>query len=363
MTMFGFETRAILRISILLMFSATLQMACSPPARILRESSSPLKPAWIAQPPQSGELLYFVGIKTGTDTLEEGREAAIKDAMAKIANFLGSKVQSAFEEHSTEIEQKLKQQITSRSTASVFGAQIVDWYHEKTVRIDKKFRMEKYDVYALVSFKKAEVEKESQRQHKEKVAKVTTAYELYIKGLELEKQKAYQDAHRLNKQALSILKELDDFVVVDIGNITNSEELSNLLKTKLHDVLSKMRRVTLSIKVDGQGKALQAFQSSLASALNEKGYTVTTEEPAIEIVGDISVKESGYVMNNFVYYSEGSVSAKRFSDGQIVTVVPLKVKGFHRTREQAANNSLSEAGIEAGKTLVNSLIEKENSLE
>lgn len=359
--MSGRKVNAVLRINAILILCTILQAACSQPAQILRESSAPTRPEWIVQPLQSSELMYFVGIKTGTNTLEEGREAAITDAMSKIANFLGSKVQSIFEEHSTEIEQKLKQQITSKSSATVFGSQIVDWYHEKMVRIDKKFRMEKYDVYVLVSFKKSEVDKEIQRQQKEKVAKVTTAHDLYLQGLKSERQKTYQVAHRLYLQALDILKGIDDFVVIDTGEIKNNEELANLLKTRSQEVVSKMHRVTLSLRVHDSEKGLQVFQATLASALSEKGFTVTREEPAIEISGDLFVAESSFAMNNFAYYAEGDVSAKRISDGQVIAVVPVKVKGFHKTREQAALNALAEAGSAAGEILSKSLLEKEES--
>ena len=185
-TMSGNRITSVLKAGAVLLMFAVLLVACSTPAIIKRESSASVRPGWIIQPPQSNELLYFTGIKSGTDTLEEGREAAVKDAMAKIAGFLGSKVQSLFEDYSTEIEQNLKQQISSKSSASIFGASVVDWYYEKVVRIDKKFRMEKYDVYVLVSFKKTEVEKELQRQQDEKITRVTTAYDLYSKGLETE---------------------------------------------------------------------------------------------------------------------------------------------------------------------------------
>lgn len=359
--MLNCRIKIILQMSFFLFVCTVLQTACAPPAQILRESSATTKPGWIIQPPQSNELLYFTGIKSGTDTLEEGREAAVKDAMAKIAGFLGSKVQSLFEDYSTEIEQNLKQQISSKSSASIFGASVVDWYYEKVVRIDKKFRMEKYDVYVLVSFKKSEVEKELQRQQDEKITRVTTAYDLYSKGLEAEKHKAYQDSHRSYSQALNILNGIDDIVAVTLPNIKNNEELIHIVKARLQEVISKMHRVTLSLKVSGPEKSPQVFQSSLTSALNEKGYTVTQEDPAIEISGEVSVVESSVVMNNYAYYAEGSISARRTSDGQVITVVPVKAKGFHRLKEQAALNSLSEAGIESGKILANSLLEKEDT--
>lgn len=357
---FSFRTHYFLTIIGLLVLSAVLQTGCSTPAQIIKESSTPVRPGWLIQPPQKENLYYFVGIKTGTESLEDGRNGAINDAMGKISNLMGSKIKSVFEEKSNEIEQKLQQQITSKSSATISGASIIDWYHEKMTRIDKNFRMEKYDVYVLMSFPKSEVEKETSRQKKEKEDRVKTAYDLYLKGLKLEKQNTLTDAQKIYKQAVEILSELDDLVNLDKGEVKNSEELNNLLKTRFQAVISKRRRMILSIKFEGPEKSRQIFQSSLASALSENGFTVTQEEPAIEIIGELSVMESSFVMNNFVFYAEGNISARQTFDGQIVAVIPLKVKGFHQTREQAALNALAEAGIEAGKNLAKTLLEKEN---
>lgn len=292
--------------------------------------------------------------------MESGREAALKDAFSKVAGFLGSNVQSVFTEHSTELEQRISQQISSKSNASIRGAEAVDWYYEKVTRVDEKFRMEKYDVYVLMSFQKGEVDQELQRQQKEKSEKIATAYTLYNRGKDAEKRKTYIDAGRFFREALMILEALDEIVVMENSEIKNSAELTQLVKTQLHVVISSARQLAVSIHVKGLEEKGQAFQSSLVSSLSEQGFTVTRNNPAIDIRGEVSVSESSVVMNNRVFYAEGNVSAKRVSDGQVIAVVPVKAKGFHRNPDPAALNALTEGGLEAGKELANMLLEKEN---
>lgn len=342
-----------------LLLFVLLQFSCSTPAQIIREGSSTVKPGWITHPPQQEDSLYFVGISTGAETLEQGQEAATKNAVAKIAGFLSTRVQSTFEEQTTEIEQNLKQQITAKSTASVLGAHLVDSYHEKLVRIDKKFRLEKYDVYVLINFPKGQIEKELARQQDEKTQKVKTAYAFYLKGKDKEKERSYADAKGFYKQALDTQNDLEDVVVLDQGGIKNSNELSLLVKAGLQNTVSQMRRLALSVNVDGLEKADQAFRSNFAASLERHGFNMAQEDPTIEILGEVSVSKSGFVMNNFVYYAEGSLSAVRKSDRKVIATIPFKTKGFHQSKEQAALNAISEAGTEAGENVAKILLEKE----
>jgi hypothetical protein len=221
--------------------------------------------------------------------------------------------------------------------------------------------MEKYDVYVLISFSKAEAVKEIDRQQKEKREKVRVAHDFYLKGGDYEKDNRYYDARNFYLEAFNILTGIEDVIEVGGKDVKNSRDLLLMLKTHLQNVNSRLSQVMLSIKVKGPPKAYQAFTSSFISALNGGGFTVTDERPAINISGEVSVTESSYVMNNFVYYAEGSVTAIRTLDQQKVAVLPFRVKGFHRSREQAAMNALAEAGIEAGNGLSKAILEKEKA--
>lgn len=355
----GGRIHAILSPCLIAVVAAAVIFACTPSSRIVREASSPVQPEWINQLPHGGETLYFVGIKTAAETLEEGRDAALKDAMSKISNYLGSKVESVFEGHITEIEQRLRQQIQSKSAATVHGAKVVDSYYEKMTRVEKNFRMEKYDTYVLVSFSREAALTESNRQEKEKQRKVSTAYGYYIKGLNSEKSNRHYEARRFYKEALTIIEGIEDIIEINDDKIKNSEELRFGLKSHLQDVTSHLKRVSIFIKVNSSTIGAQTFHSSFASELAEQGFTVSDELPAIEITGEVSVTEGGYVINNHVLYAEGSVSAQRTSDRQVIAVYPFKVKGFHRTKEQAARAAIAEAGMEAGEGIAKMILAKE----
>lgn len=351
--------RAGLRIFFPLLFVGLVSFGCSAPVQIIREASAPARPKWVEVAPQQPDILYFVGIRSSAETLEEGVDSAIKNATAQIAGFLQSKVKSDFEEHSTEVEQSLRQQISSKSQASVSGAKIVDLYHEKFKRVDNKYNIARYDVYVLISYPRVEVDKEIARQEKERIEAAQNAYDLYVRGQDEEKSRQLERAKKSYLQALEALKTVDEVVHFEGRDARNSSDLQNLLNAKLNDVVGQMRKVLLTVRVMGPKDANRMFQSSLAAALAQHGFTVTEKAPALELIGDVSVKESSFVMNNYVYYAAGSVSARRMNDRQVVAVAPFKVKGFHRTQEQSALDALQEAGKEAGQTLARMILEKE----
>lgn len=348
---------------ILLFFITVVQTGClttAPPVQITRESSAAARPEWIDKPPQQDGIVFFTGISTSTQTFEEGMNGALNDAMSKIGNYLGSRVESSIDLRLNEVEQELRQQIKSKSRATVRGAALVDSYHEKMIRTEGAFKMERYDVYVLVSFSKEEAEREINRQREEKQSKAKTAYNHYVNGLNSEKRDKYYDARRFYKEALDVINEIDDVVEIKSPDIKNSKELSLALQNRLQKAASMLSRISITIKAKGANGSEQTFTSNLSSALSKYGFTVTKESPNIKIIGDVSLSEGGYAMNNHVSYAEGSISAQRVSDRQIIATYPFKVKGFHKIKQQSAVNALMEAGLEAGEGISKMIKEKEN---
>ena len=341
------------------LFAVLILNCCSTPAEIKREASLSEKPGWIKNPPHSEDTLYFIGISTSSETLELGRKEALKAAISEISNYMGSRVESVFQSYITEIERDLSIQMKSESAALVKGAKVVDSYYEKMVRIDKNFRMERYDVYLLVSFSLKEVEKELIRQNKEKLDKVNTAFKYYMTGLSHEKRREYHSSRRSFNQAMGLIAEIKDVVEVNDKEIKNSEDLKLRLETHLQYVITQLLKISLSINIRGPEQGKKAFLSSFGSSLGERGFTITNKKPAFEIKGDVSVSKSSYIMHNYVYYAEGSVSAERTSDHQVVATYPFQVKGFHRLKAQAALNALVDAGAEAGSAISEKIIERE----
>jgi hypothetical protein len=350
------------RCSILLL-AIILQISCATPTQIIRESSSPVKPKWIDSLPQDREFHYFLGIKSSAETLEDGMRAAIRNAMSSISEFMGIKIESVFEEYMSEIEQKSIFQSKGKSSATVSGAQVVDSYYDKMIRIDKNFKIEKYDVYVLVKFSTAEFLNETERQKKIRQEKTNTAYDFYVNGLTKENQKKYYDARRYYKQALVIVDSFeDDLIIIGKNDIKNTDELRLNLKAHLKNVNIFLSKVKLLIKVEGSSQLKQTFISNFVASLNELGYTITDSRPAFNIIGNVFVSESSYIMNNYFFYAEGSVSAKRTSDKQIIAEYYFKVKGAHHSKKQAALKALEEAGLEAGHELSKIISEKEKMM-
>jgi len=337
-----------------------LHLSCATPTQIIRERSSSVKPEWIESQPKDNEALYFIGIKTAAETLEDGMKAAIRNAMSNISDYMGIKIESVFEDYISEVEQKLMHQIKSKSSATVRGAQVVDSYYEKMMRIDKNFKIEKYDVYVLVKFSKAEIANETERQQKTNQEKIKTAYDYYLNGMAKENRKKYYDARRYYKQALTVVDSLEDvFIIRGIHDIKNSDELRLSLRAHLKNVKSYLSRVKLSINIGGSTQSKQTFISNFVNSLNEHGYTITNSRPAIKITGNVFVSESSYILNNYFFYAEGSVSAKRTLDKQIIAEYFFKVKGSHRSKRQAALKALEEAGRKAGHELSKMILDKE----
>jgi hypothetical protein len=322
--------------------------ACATGPQIIKETSAKARPGWIEHPPQESGVVYFVGISTATKTLEDGRGVALNNALTKVAGFLGSKIKTVFEGHFTEIEQTLSQRIRSKSAAKVHGAHVVETYHEKTITKTKDEVKESFDVYVLVSFSKEEALKEMARQKKEKEETVKRAYEYFNKGQELEGEAKFYAAGKEYRQAKKILDPIDELITVEAGN---NEELMLKLKTRIKDMDQRLKRLKLSFKVNGTPDEEKMFRSNFSSAIDRNGFNVNDDQPAFEITGEVSVFESSYVMNSYAYYAEGSLTATRTADNQIIAVYPFKVKGFHRSKDKAAMVALKEAGLETGDKL------------
>lgn len=338
---------------------ALLVVSCVPNIQIVRTASQDAKPTWINRPPQHESLLYFVGIGSNADTLEQGQELAIKDALAKIASFMRTNVQSLFEENTTEIEQRLKQQIKATSTARVQNAHLEDSYHEKVMRAEGRLVIERYDVYALVSYQRSQVAGELQRQEKERDEKVITAHALYVKARQSERGKSYRQAKEYYKQAQTLLASLEEMVELNRDGIRNSKELANLVETGLREALTRMRSLSLSVKIAGPDAGDREFYSNFSSAMEKRGFNLTPQDSAIEIRGNISTSQGGVVMNNHVFYAKGSLTAVRRGDRYTIVTIPVNSKGFHRDMQHAALSALAEAGTEAGDELAKILLQRE----
>lgn len=324
-----------------------LQAACSS-IQITHEASALAKPSWANALPQKTGMLYFVGIASNAETLEQGREAAMKDALAKVSSLMAIKVQSHSDDLLTDTEQHIRRQIISRSSATVRGAYETDAYHEKTVRVEKNIRMEKFDVYVLVGIPAIKVEAEIEQQRRDNMRKVADANDLYRQGQRQMERRYYAEAKQLFARALKTLDGIEDIVALPDG-VKDNRQLVMLLKAEMQKATARLKSVSLAVHASG------AFYPDLAAKLNAEGYTITSVSPAFEVSGEVSLKEGGSVWGGWVCYAEGHLTAIRSSDGHVIATISVSGKGLHQNHAQAIADALADASEKAGNELVSNL--------
>ena len=309
------------------------------------------RPDWVLQPPQDSMNLYFVGIASGTKTLQEGHETALKDALGKIANYLGTRVKSSYQQIVNEIEQRLEVQISADSDAQIKEANLLEWSVKENNSL--------FDVYALVKISKARLKEELARQEKENTSKAEVSYGIYLRGLDEIYSKDYKEASSLFKQAVEILEPIQNVTSPSLGDFRNSRELYVRIKEKLRNVSLAQKKLSFELSFPESESLKEAFMSRFASALSREGFVVDEAEPTFKVGGKIVSRESGFVIENFVYYAEGSLTIKIVSNGRVAGVIPITAKALGKTRQISAMNAFNFAGSKAGDDLTNLLISLE----
>jgi tetratricopeptide (TPR) repeat protein len=322
-------------------------VACSS-VQITHETSAPVMPVWINSLPQKTGMLYFVGIASDADSLEQGRDAAMADALAKISNAMVARVELYSEDLLTETEQHIRRQIKTNSGATVRGAYETDSYYEKTVRVEKNIRMEKYDVYVLVGIKLAKLEAEIELQRKDFSHRVKDANELYQQGKMQMQRRSYAEAKQSFERALKLLEDIEGLVIQSGGGKDN-RQLALLLKSEIQNASLPLKRISISVNADN------SFYAGLAAVMSDKGYSIAQDRPAFAISGNVSLNEGGSGWDRWVCHAEGYVTATRISDGQVVTTINVKGVGIHQNRRQATVDALNDAAEKVGNELAEKL--------
>ncbi len=306
------------------------------------------RPDWVLQPPQDPNGLYFVGASSGAVTSQEGQEMALKDALGKIANYLGTRIKTSSQQIVNEIEQRLEVQISAQSDAQIKEADVVEWYVNE--------RDSLFDVYALVRVSKSRLNEELARQERENLAKTEASYGVYSRALDAIKLNDYKSAAVLLKQAIEMLEPIQGVFSPKLGEFTNSRELLVQIKEKLRTVSLARRKISIDLSLPESESVSRAFMSKLSSILGQKGFTIDETQPAYRISGKITSRESGYVIENYVYHAEGSLTVTHVNDGSVAGVVPVMAKALGNTKQISAVNAFSFAGKKAGDDLTDLLL-------
>ncbi len=346
------------RIALLLVMGAMVFycVSCSAPVVITRESSEKTRPGWIDHPPSAQNTLYFVGIGAQADTLPEGRTAAYKDAVRQIADYLGVKVDSTFEDYATELEQNVKAHVSTKSSAVLYKVEPVKTYYEKLVRTEGNFRSEKYTVYCLVRFSREEASKEMALESAQRKEEAGRAYAYYLKGLGYEKKGDYYEARKSYKAAVDILAGIDDDVQIEASPEASKALLADC-RAKEARITAELSKIAFRIYSQDNGNALGVFLSNLKAAVSDSGFSIASGSglPGYIADGRIRIFPGSYTMGNYFYYAETELSIIRYHDRKTVRVIAFKAKGYGLDRQQAELDASKEAGVRAGRRLAAAL--------
>jgi tetratricopeptide (TPR) repeat protein len=137
-------------------------------------SSADNVPGWVSKIPAEKGILYFVGISNGAKDLEEAKKAAVNNAAGQIADFLGIKVKTKYEQVTTEISTRVFDKVNTDShKVMVQGAELKEFYYEKIQKQDGNKKATCYNGYALVSYPEEELNKEKKRLARERESRLS----------------------------------------------------------------------------------------------------------------------------------------------------------------------------------------------
>ncbi len=333
--------------------------SCATPARITRESSAPVRPAWIAHPPQGAQEVYFIGLCSGAESLEAGQRTAIDDALAQVSRFIGVKIEVASSSYLDEVRQDITSQIRSHSAAKMRGYSTADWYYEKITRIDKSFSLTKYDVYVLLRYDRGTAEAERRRQAAENSSEASIALKRFEQAQAAAERGQIWRAARLYAQTRKILGGLDASLPLPANAFKNTAELAAAAEDRSLRNLELLHRYAYRVEISAPPGASQAFRAAFMAALSQGGYSTADASPAFIISGRVSLIRGGIALNNQVYSAQGQVSAIRAEDHYEAANIEVMAKGLHRDPLQASINAAEEAGRQSGQDLMTALSEAE----
>jgi hypothetical protein len=325
----------------------------------LIEPSSKTRPDWINKSPQNDTQMFFMGMKSQADTLEDGQNAAINDAYNKISNFIGVKIESSLLDIQSDYDQKTQQKISSKTASLLEGATVVETYYEKITRVySKKLKIVKYDVYVLLSISKDRINKEHERQQNSKSEKAKIALSYYMKGRQEENSKKFSEAYKNYRTSRDYLSGSEEIIILNDPKVKNNQELLTIANESISRIEQIFHRISYSIIVNCSKDCMDKFSATLNNTITKNGFLLTNISPYYKLSGNLKIYENSYIMNNYCYYAEGSVALLRTEDNVIISEFVVKSKGFAMTQTAAVIEAASEAGKELGDKIIQSFNNK-----
>ena len=154
----------------------------------------------------------------------------------------------------------------------------------------------------------------------------------------------------LQAQANSITKQLRKlYIWVEERNLGNPNTPS-MLGMHLMSELGKSE-FTLIDSVNRKLDFKDSFRGRETSLLPFKNAGVR-----YLIIGEVETEYSSKYLNNFFYYAQGVIRITDVTNGEVITDIPIKSKGYHRSKKQAGLNALANAGKDVSKSIIDAIL-------
>jgi hypothetical protein len=267
-----------------------------------------------------------------------------------------------------EAENKAKDTVKSRANAMLRSAELADVYYEKISREVGAGTVDRYDVWVLLKFPRAEVEKERQRQVQEAQQTVAAGVARYREGREQEKQGNVIGALVRYRDALSKAKMVAGSTPTGDREITSATALLQKAQDAANAAQGKARRaiVIAPAWIAGavtQALAKQGFAAQTQSATSENAALAQARALGTPwvIVVQATTTPGGPVFAQVAATAALDVRALDAQNGAVVASAQKQAKGVGRTPEAAQQAAATEAGLDAGNDLATALVARENA--
>jgi len=221
------------------------------PGQKLVERSQKKKPSWVTKEKKADDkYLYFSGIRTQAQRLEDGETDAVKNAARKIVEYFGQEGVILYEQKRTEIETQLLDQVKFKGAAAVRAAKLQEMYYEKWQSTAKDRVQFSYDVYVLIRYPIKELEEEKAAQRKKAIELTKGALALSQNAARALAQERVRESISQYAKALDFLSRVS--VLVEISPVMNNETLRAEIRSDLEGIISK-------IKTEGRGSGQEVI--------------------------------------------------------------------------------------------------------
>ncbi len=166
---------AILVIGSLLFLAADAEPASAP--RLIYRSQKK-RPKWIVKPPKDKKNLYFVGTRTGAESLNQAKREAVDNAVKEIVEYFGIKAETRYQAKASYYSTQIMDQIETKGEARVAGISLEEMYYEEWIEEGART----YNVFVLLQYPRAELEKEKKRLKEEEARKKREAIAIAEEG-------------------------------------------------------------------------------------------------------------------------------------------------------------------------------------